>query len=52
MLTSVDQPEAGDFDAIVVHTVHPGLVHTWMAKAPIVLDTSYRLDALPDRAVV
>jgi UDP-N-acetyl-D-glucosamine dehydrogenase len=52
VLSTVDEPISTDFDAAVVHTVHPGIDHDWLGKIPIVLDATYRLTGLPDRAVV
>jgi UDP-N-acetyl-D-glucosamine dehydrogenase len=52
VLTTVDNPQALELDAVVVHTVHPGLDHQWLERVPVVLDASYRLDALTGRAVV
>jgi UDP-N-acetyl-D-glucosamine dehydrogenase len=52
VLATVEDPSAIDIDAVVVHTVHPDLDHDWLKNVPIVLDASYRLDALPDRSIV
>jgi UDP-N-acetyl-D-glucosamine dehydrogenase len=52
ILRSTERDTAAGFDAVVVHTVHPTLDYDWLATAPIVLDATYRLAALPDRAVV
>jgi nucleotide sugar dehydrogenase len=51
VLTSMARPSA-DVDAAVVHTLHPGLDHSWLADIPVVLDATYRLSDPPGRAVV
>jgi UDP-N-acetyl-D-glucosamine dehydrogenase len=52
VLHTIEDPRVYSIDAAVVHTVHPNLDHSWLEAAPIVLDASYRLDSVPDRAVV
>ncbi|MFG1927758.1 nucleotide sugar dehydrogenase [Cryptosporangium sp. NPDC048952] len=39
-------------DAVLVHTAHPGEDHGWLLEHPVVLDTTYRLDSVPHRAVL
>ena len=51
-LISGDPRTMGRIDAAVVHTVHPGLDFGWLEHVPLVLDATYRLDGLPDRAFV
>lgn len=51
-LISGDPRTMGQIDAAVVHTVHPGLDFGWLEHVPLVLDATYRLDGLPDRAFV
>jgi nucleotide sugar dehydrogenase len=52
ILLANERPDIADFDAVVVHTVHPSVDYSWLGAAPIVLDATYRLTALPDRTVV
>ncbi|MFF4845545.1 nucleotide sugar dehydrogenase [Streptomyces collinus] len=49
---SVAEPAAGDWDLVLVHTVHPGVDLGWLAVQPLVLDATYRLDSVPTKAVV
>lgn len=37
-------PSPDAIDLVIVMTLHPGVDHSWLASAPLVLDTSYRLD--------
>ncbi len=41
-----------DWDLAVVHTVHPGFDHGWVADCPRVLDATYQFDAATHRQVV
>jgi nucleotide sugar dehydrogenase len=50
--TSVAEPAAGEWDLVLVHTVHPGVDLGWLAAQPLVLDATYRLDSVPSKAVV
>ncbi len=52
VLKTIEDPHSADIDAVVVHTVHPELDHDWLKSVSIVLDASYRLEALPDRSIV
>jgi UDP-N-acetyl-D-mannosaminuronate dehydrogenase len=42
-------PQAGDWDLVLVHTVHPGVDLSWLDGHPAVLDATYRLAAGPGR---
>lgn len=44
VLNSVGNPAGVQFDAAVVHTVHPDHDHTFLRDLPLVLDATYRLD--------
>ncbi|WNM35033.1 nucleotide sugar dehydrogenase [Streptomyces sp. Li-HN-5-11] len=50
--SSVAEPAAGEWDLVLVHTVHPGVDLGWLAAQPLVLDATYRLDSVPSKAVV
>ncbi|PRY19308.1 nucleotide sugar dehydrogenase [Pseudosporangium ferrugineum] len=43
---------AAEWDAVLVHTLHPGVDHGWLAEAPILLDTTYRLQKIAHRSVL
>jgi nucleotide sugar dehydrogenase len=43
VLSSVETGSAAQYDLVVVHTLHPGVDHSWIASCPNVLDASYRL---------
>jgi UDP-N-acetyl-D-glucosamine dehydrogenase len=45
-------PAAGDVDIVLVHTLHPGVDHAWVAGHELVLDATYRLDAVPHRVAL
>jgi len=51
VLCSVENPAGMQFDAAIVHTVHPGHDHTFLHDLPLVLDATYRLD-LPGASIV
>ncbi|VXB78417.1 UDP-glucose/GDP-mannose dehydrogenase [Arthrobacter sp. 9AX] len=42
-LKSVSTPEAWNADLVILHTRHSGMDVDWLADAPAVLDTTYRL---------
>lgn len=48
-LSTVRVPELLAWDLVVVHTVHPGVDHDWIAGTPAVLDASYGLPGIPHR---
>lgn len=53
VLRSLDTAPEQDFDLVVVTTVHPDVDYGWLAReGTTVLDTTYRLRSLPDRAVL
>jgi UDP-N-acetyl-D-glucosamine dehydrogenase len=52
VLESVPEAPIQDFDIVVVHTLHQGIDHGWIAEYATVLDGSYRLDEVPHRAVI
>lgn len=41
---SITPDPTGHWDAILVHTVHPGVDHSWLATCPVVIDATYRLN--------
>jgi nucleotide sugar dehydrogenase len=45
-------PASGDWDLVVVHTVHPGQDYGWLSTQTAVLDTTYKLAELADRHVL
>jgi len=51
-LTHLADPMAFGADLVVVHTAHACLDLDWLAAAPAVLDTTYRMTGLPRRVVV
>ncbi|NUR58764.1 MAG: nucleotide sugar dehydrogenase [Catenulispora sp.] len=40
---SMPRPSGSDWDLVLIHTVHPGHDHDWIADCPLVVDTTYRL---------
>jgi UDP-N-acetyl-D-glucosamine dehydrogenase len=44
ILRSIQQPASGDFDAVVVQTIHPGQDLAWLSGCNVVLDATYRLN--------
>jgi nucleotide sugar dehydrogenase len=52
VLESVADPGGQEWDLVVLHTLHPGVDHGWIAGYANVLDASYRLDVIPHRAVL
>lgn len=52
VLRTVESPAGADFDAVVVHTLHAGLDYGWLDGCATVLDATYQLDTVVDRAVV
>ncbi|MDA3626976.1 nucleotide sugar dehydrogenase [Saccharopolyspora oryzae] len=51
-MTSEPEPRGRDWDATVIHTVHPGCDYSWARDCPRVLDATYQFDAVPHRRVV
>jgi UDP-N-acetyl-D-glucosamine dehydrogenase len=52
VLRTVENPAGADFDAVVVHTLHAGHDYGWLDGCATVLDATYQLDSVVDRAVV
>jgi UDP-N-acetyl-D-mannosaminuronate dehydrogenase len=50
-LRSVSEPDQA-WDLVIVHTIHPDADLAWLRQQACVLDTTYRLDCLPDREVL
>ncbi|MFD4190789.1 nucleotide sugar dehydrogenase [Amycolatopsis thermoflava] len=50
-LLAAETSHGGPWDLVIVHTAQPGLDLAWLADAPLVLDTTYRL-SLPHRQVL
>ncbi len=46
------EPDAGAWDLVVIHTVHPGFDYRWVRRCPRVLDATYQFDDAPHRQVV
>lgn len=46
------EPESGDWDLVIAHTLHPGVDHSWVSSVPVVLDATYRLDEVVHRHVL
>jgi UDP-N-acetyl-D-glucosamine dehydrogenase len=51
-MSAVEDPGRHRWDLVLVHTVHPTADLRWLASAPSVLDTTYRLGALARRTVL
>jgi UDP-N-acetyl-D-glucosamine dehydrogenase len=51
-LESVAEPHGGEWDLVVMHTVHPGFDYEWATSCPLILDGTYRFDSAPHRALV
>jgi hypothetical protein len=49
---AIAEPEAEQWDLVVVHTVQPGAELEWLADQPAVLDATYRLGPLKAKAVL
>lgn len=47
-----EQPETDRWDLVVAHTVHPGAELSWLREVPVVLDATYQLRDLVNRAVL
>ncbi|WP_372669285.1 nucleotide sugar dehydrogenase [Amycolatopsis kentuckyensis] len=43
-LDSVAEPEAGDWDVALIHTVQPGHGYDWLGDVQLVIDATYRFD--------
>lgn len=52
VLTDVADPGRFEADLVIVHTAHDVVDLDWLATAPAVLDTTYRLDRLPRRVAL
>ncbi|CAB4324709.1 unannotated protein [freshwater metagenome] len=46
-ISNGDAPRGEDIDLAIVTTLHPGMDYSWLDAAPLVLDTTYRLDRSP-----
>lgn len=46
------QPDAGRWDLVVVHTVHPGVDYAWVRDCPRILDATYQFDIAEHRQLV
>ncbi len=51
-MSSVRVTDPAEWDAVLVHTLHPGVDHAWLVDAPVVLDATYRLNEVAHRAVL
>lgn len=52
VLIGVEDPAAFNADLVILHTKHSVLDLQWLADAPTVLDTTYRLKDMPNTAQV
>lgn len=43
-LDSVAEPEGGDWDVALIHTVQPGHGYDWLGDVQLVIDATYRFD--------
>jgi UDP-N-acetyl-D-glucosamine dehydrogenase len=50
VLRSEADPDT-EWDLVIVHTLHPGVDHSWASKSRV-LDATYRFDSAAVRAVV
>jgi nucleotide sugar dehydrogenase len=48
-LLSIGDPSRCQWDLVLVHTVHPDVDLAWLNAQSLVLDTTYRLSAVPHR---
>jgi UDP-N-acetyl-D-mannosaminuronate dehydrogenase len=46
------QPAAGEWDLVIVHTLHPNVDHAWLSTAARVLDATYSLSQLAHRSIL
>jgi UDP-N-acetyl-D-mannosaminuronate dehydrogenase len=44
VLHDVGAQPSDEVDLVLVHTLHPGVDHSWINDQPVVLDATYRLD--------
>jgi UDP-N-acetyl-D-glucosamine dehydrogenase len=51
-LESVAEPHGGEWDLVVMHTVHPGFDYEWANSCAQMLDGTYRCDSAPHRELV
>jgi UDP-N-acetyl-D-glucosamine dehydrogenase len=51
-LLSTDDFTPGSWDLVIAHTLHPSVDHSWIGRAPLVLDASYQLNDVPHRHVL
>lgn len=49
---SVRPGDMAEWDLVLVHTLHPETDVSWLAEAPVVLDTTYRLGDVAHRTVL
>lgn len=49
---STDFPQDGDWDLVIIHTVHPGVDYGWVVEYPTVLDATFQFDSVPHRDLV
>jgi nucleotide sugar dehydrogenase len=43
-LDSVVEPEGGDWDVALIHTIQPGHGYDWLSQCAVVVDATYRFD--------
>jgi nucleotide sugar dehydrogenase len=51
-MRSEDAPAGSGWDLAVVHTLHPGVDHSWVRDCPRVLDATYQFSDVAHRVVV
>lgn len=52
VLANAPDAPSRQYDLVLVATLHPDVDYGWVADHPLVLDTTYRFDAVPHRAVL
>jgi hypothetical protein len=50
-MTSQERPSGGDWDLVIIHTIHPDIDYSWIGDCKLVLDATYQFDVIPDRYV-
>ncbi|WP_080597721.1 nucleotide sugar dehydrogenase [Rhodococcus rhodochrous] len=52
LLFGETDPESGDWDLVIAHTLHPGVDHSWISTASVVLDATYKLEEVAHRDIL
>jgi nucleotide sugar dehydrogenase len=48
---SSERPRGTDWDAVLIHTVHPGHDYQWVMDCPVVIDATHRFDSGPEKGL-